>query len=95
MLIVFINNTFYWCRTYKNMEKTRNWVRIQRDSLYNSINSLIQSASVTRPWFADFLNPSKFSKPYQKEAGRRIRENTKFFLSNYLITELVILILGM
>ena len=54
------------------MNKICNWAQNKRDCVYNSMNAFIKSATINRPWFSEFLNPAKFSKPYKKEAGKRI-----------------------
>ena len=77
------------------MNKICNWAQNKRDCVYNSMNAFIKSATINRPWFSEFLNPAKFSKPYKKEAGKRIWENADYFLANYLLTELIILGIGM
>lgn len=54
----------------------------------------IQSNLMTpRPWFSEYLNPNKFSKPYKREACRRIRENSLYYLRNHLVTFAMIFML--
>lgn len=53
--------------------------------------SNIKRNAIIRPWLSDFMNPSKFSKPYKKEALKKVKENIKYFLLNYILTGVFLL----
>ncbi|OMJ66415.1 hypothetical protein SteCoe_36742 [Stentor coeruleus] len=76
------------------MEYLKSKTKHISDSIKSAGQDFYKSTSITRPWLADFLNPSKFSKPYKREACRRISENLKYYLKNYIITELLIICLS-
>lgn len=47
-----------------------------------------------RPWISDMFNPALFSKPSAKQIPVRLGENFVYFIANYVILTLVLLILG-
>lgn len=63
-----------------------------KEYLSNPNLSLI---SAPKPWIADFASVGKFSKPNKEDLFNRGKENFIYFLPNYLIVYLVVLILGM
>ncbi len=77
------------------MERIKTKIKSVSDNLQSSIAEYQKSSFVMRPWLSDYLNPSKFSKPYKKEACRRVKENLKYFLKNYLLTEMILMSIGM
>ena len=63
-----------------------------KEYLSNPSLSLI---STPRPWIGEFASIVKFSKPNKEDLFNRAKENLIYFLPNYLIVYLVVLLLGM
>lgn len=63
-----------------------------KEFLSNPNLSLI---SAPKPWIAEFASVGKFSKPNKEDLFNRGKENFVYFLPNYLIVYLVVLVLGM
>ncbi len=70
----------------------QNYLAKVKDYLSNPNLSLI---SAPKPWIAEFASVGKFSKPNKEELFNRGKENLVYFLPNYLIVYLGVLLLGM
>ena len=68
------------------METIKSKVKAFGTYLSVKIQTIQANLTTSRPWLGDYLNPSKFSKPYKREACKRIKENSLYFLRNYLTT---------
>ncbi|CAG9330444.1 unnamed protein product [Blepharisma stoltei] len=82
----------------QNGSRIKKWMSyIQNSNLGTALQykvTLTSLKSNIRPWMTDMFNPAMFSKPSVKQIPIRLGENLVYFVSNYVILTMLLLVLG-
>mmetsp|Transcript_22477 Transcript_22477/g.22189 ORF Transcript_22477/g.22189 Transcript_22477/m.22189 type:complete len:183 (+) Transcript_22477:166-714(+) len=82
----------------QNISTIKKWISyVQNSNLGVALQykvTLTSLKSNIRPWMTDMFNPALFSKPSVKQIPARLGENLVYFISNYVILTMLLLVLG-